>query len=270
MAIPVHWNSAFRYKETLAVTDVQTIINDLYVELVTNGGWTCILGGSGQTPTTYKSPARADGLFFTIKLTRISATRIAYIVNDHNGMLVNNATDTRQDIDAGGTTVHYYTGPFHFCVSSERVTPEGFYCGLADTTPDMLGKPRATYFASYGPRDTAGTWLVAGGWNQVYVLNIGIGTLTSYTAGAKVCYRGCSGSTYAKRTMGGTWQCEPVELTDNGGYLLGRMFQAVSVDTTQFAFGAEVTVPLDGTSTGVFKTVGCMAALNSKLAFRKA
>jgi hypothetical protein len=31
-----------------------------------------------------------------------------------------------------------------------------------------------------------------------------------------------------------------------------------------------VTVPLDGTSTGVFKTVGCMAALNSKLAFRKA
>ena len=268
MTIPVHWASAYRYKETLAVTDVQTIINDLYSELVTNGGWTCILGGSGQTPTTYKSPARADGLFFTIKLTRISATRIAYIVNDHNGMLVNNQTDTRQDIDVAGTTVHYYTGPFHFCVNTERVTPECFFCGLADQTPEPIGVPRATYYASYGPRDTAGNWPAVGYWDYVYTINLGGGTLTSYTSNQKVCSRG-GWSTHYRKTIAGTLMCEPCELTDALGFLQGRMFQAVIVDSS-LAFAAEVTVPLDGINTGVFKVAGAMATYNGKIAFRKA
>ncbi|MGA2261713.1 MAG: hypothetical protein ABSH28_09780 [Acidobacteriota bacterium] len=266
MSIPTYLSSTFRYKETLAVVDVQTIINDLYVELVTNGGWTCTVGGSGQTPTTFKSPARADGLFLTIQCTRTSATRIAYVVRDHNGMLVNNQTDTRQDIDVAGSTVHYFTGPFHFCVNTERATPECFYCGLADQTPEPISIPRPTYFASYGPRDTSGTWVVNGYWSYLYIMSMGA---TSYVGNAsRAILRACTDS-FLRKTMSGALLCEPLELTDGAGIFMGRAYQAMIVDSS-LAFAAEATIPLDDNNTGVFKVVGCIVTSNTKLAFRKA
>jgi hypothetical protein len=264
MAIPVHLNTAYRYKETLAVTDVQTIINDLCVELVTSGGWTCTLGGSGQTPTTFKSPVRSDGLFWTIKCTRISATRIAYIVNDHSGMLVNNATDTRQDIDAGGTVIQYFTGPFHVCVNSARTTPECWYSALLDQTPEPIGTPRPTYVASYGPRDTAGTWLLGGYYYTTWMLKMND---TVYRSGDWGIMRKSTDGN-SRKTHNGALLCEPLEFTDTQGWLMGRLCQAFIVDSTT-AFGADVTIPLDGVNTGVFKVVGSILNMSGKLAFRK-
>ncbi len=199
MAVPAHWNSDFRYKETLAVTDVQTIIVDLYSELVTSGGWTSSQGGQGQSPTTFKSPDRADGLFFTVQCTRVSATRIGYVVKDHNGMQVNAQTSSTQDIDAGGTTVHYYTGHFHLCVNTERATPEWFACGLCDQTPEPMNVPRATYWASNGPRNNSGTWL-ASGWQTLWAMSF---EGTAYTSAIRGSSRACTASSQRRSVLCG-------------------------------------------------------------------
>lgn len=269
MGIPAHWNTAFRYKETLAVVDVQTIIDDLYAELVTNGGWTCTAGGVGQSPTTFKSPARADGLFFTVQCTRVSATRIGYVARDGAGLLINNQTSSTQDIDAApGTTVHYFTGPFHLCVNTERTTPECFACGVLDQSPEpIIGAPRASFWASNGPRGNTGTWLVSG-WTSNWAL---AKDATAYASAQRAIPRGCPTS-HRRLHANGTTLIEPFEVADsvNPEVLLGRVFQAAIV-SEQLAFAAEITVPLgDGSSTGVFKVVGLISTGNARVAFRKA
>lgn len=167
MGVPAFLNSSFRYFMRSTVTDVQTIINDLYSELVTNGGWTCTQGGVGQSPTAFLSPTRADGVSFKIQLTRDSATRLSWVVTDQWGLQVNNQTNTKQDIDAGGTNIHYYTGEFHVGVNSSRATPEFFGCGVLDHDPEAIDEPRATYWATTGPRQTSGT-LVTNGMGTVF------------------------------------------------------------------------------------------------------
>ena len=267
MGIPAHWNSTFRYKETLAVTDVQTIINDLYAELVTNGGWTCTLGGVGQTPTTFKSPARGDGVFFTLNCTRVTTTRIQYMAYDHMGLLINNQTSTQQDIDAAGTTVHYYTGPFHVCVNAERTTPECWAVGVLDQTPELLSSPLVMYWCTRGPRSSTGVW-DTNNWTSVYARER---TGISYSGATRGNILGYY-TTFKRQHANGTWIVEPWEF---GGYnpdydvLLGRVFQACLV-SDQFGWAAEITVPLgDGSTTGVFKVVGVPSASGGRIAFRK-
>jgi hypothetical protein len=272
MTVPNFLSCNFRYLEHLAVTDVQSIIDDLVAECVTNGNpaWTTILGGTGVTPTTIKSPVRSDGLFFTVNMTRISATRIAWIINDHTGLLINNLTDVRQDVDAGGTTIHYYTNQYGICVSSERATPEAFDCGLLDVYPDTIGIPRGYYFASAGPRTTAGA-LASQGSDNVWLLANGA---TAYSVAPYVYGRSLSGgyATPALVSMTGALVFFPSEMGATGNYLFGRKNQALHVDSGQ-ANAAELTVPIDTGVTGVFKVVGFTAGASPnttmKLAYRK-
>ena len=273
MSAPNYLSSYFRYKESVGVVDVNTIIADLRDELVTQpvapNQWTEPVAG------TFKSPDRADGIFFTVTVARVSATRISYVVRDQLGMLVNNMTTTQQDIDAGGTTVHYYTGPFHVCVTTERATPEAWMCGILDTTPDPLGKPRAMYFASRAPRDNTGASLIASEYFRVYLLLPG-GTSYSSTANMITCSGG-GASTWYRETVAGTKIYQPAEMNDGNqtgavATFLGRIPQCVMVDG-RIAFASELTIPIDGANTGVFKVVGFATDVNSgvaRLAFRKA
>ena len=50
---------------------------------------------------------------------------------------------------------------------------------------------------------------------------------------------------------------------------MGRAAQCVLVDQSQFAAGAEITVPLGGAATGVFKVDGCLATSGLRTAWRK-
>ncbi len=270
MSAPAYLNSFFRYKESVAVVDVDTIIADLRDELVTQPAapskWTEPVGG------TFKSPARADAISYTIQCTKISATRIAYIVKDQWGMLVNNATDTRQDIDVAGSTVHYYTGPFHVCVVTERATPEPWMCGVLDQSPDPLGKPRPLYFASKMPRDNAGTFQTYEYWNS-WILVPGA---TAYANNSSyLIMRSAPNSSVYRETCGGTKVYFPQEFCTvpslEPAVWLGRIFQCVMLDG-RLAAAAEITLPIEGASTGVFKVVGFPNNANFgnvKLAFRK-
>ena len=270
MAVPAFLNSSFRYKESLAVVDVQTIINDLIAECVTSGSpaWTTILGGTGVSPSTIQSPTRSDGLFFTVNMTRISATEIQFIVKDHNGVLVNNQTSTRLDIDVAGSTVHYYTGEFHLCVTAERATPEAFDCGIFDQSPEAINAVKGSYFASPGPRSNTSV-LGSQGWDTEWVQ---LPAAAAYATGSNGIKRIAPAGTNTMTTISGALLFYPVEYNPGTNAIdafMGRKFQALMVDSNQ-AFAAEFTVPIDvGPVTAVFKVAGFATAQNARIAYRK-
>ncbi len=263
MAAPNFLASSFRYLALVTVTDVQTIIDNLYSELVTNGSpaWTCTVGGVGQSPTEFKSPARADGLSFTINLTRDSATRLSWLVKDQWGVLVNNQTNTKQDIDATGTNVHLYTGEFHVGVNSSRATQEFFGCGVLDHSPDGLNNPFGSYWATMGPRNTTGVLATQG-------------VANNFAWGGSYANRGLAGDDpiltgNCHALMTGEVLATPAELTNGSAVLIGRMHQVLCVDT-YCAFDSEVTVPIDVGTTGTFRVVGLTSFCGMRLAWRRA
>lgn len=258
MTLPAFVDTPFRYKETQGVLDVATVITDLRAELLALG-WTEPVGN------TFQSPARADGIFFQFIIARLSATRVSMVVKDQWGVQVNNQTTTQMDVQATGSTVRYYTGPLHLCLSFDRSdTPEAFFCGVMEVSPETMGIPYAYYFTSRGPRDNTGAYSNAG-YNQFYAKAIGATAYTASSVGI-IDRRAYSAQGY---TVSGAIYIVPLEFVSGSGfYAYGRLFQAVIVPA-DLAFGAEVTMPLDDQTTGVFKVAGFVTTNNGRLAFRK-
>lgn len=270
MAVPTFLagalNTDFRYKSTAVVVDVNTIISDLSGELVALG-WTDA-SGVGTGPWT--SPAHASGAFIVITATRISATRIAWIVKDHRGLLVNNDTDTRQDIEAVGSEVRYYANKFGCWVDSARVTPECWGCGIIDNSPETFGVPRSSYMASKGPRRNSDGSLINQALNAFYYLEV---DGTSYiSANSAFGQRNPAIATTVHSTFTGALLFCPFDVQYGVtalGFLQGRLFQTLTVDSTAGTFGAEFTVPIDTGVTGVFKVIGLTTISTWRVCARK-
>lgn len=265
MAIPNFLNSNYRYLSVSGITDVQSIIDNLVGELVTNGDWSVVSGGVGVSPTTLKSSVRpVDGAFIQVVITRNSATRIQYQAYDHGGLLINNQTSCQQDIDAGGTEVRFFTGTYHFCVDSIRATPECYDCGILDRSPSAVGVPRANYYSSQGPRSNTGT-LSNQAVSSVFLLPPGT---TSYLSGGNdgVVPRDPL-VTSAQTSVTGAYITFPYELCSTI-YSMGRAYQAILVPSS-LSFGTEITVTIDTGVTAVFKVVGRTTTKDCRLAMRK-
>jgi hypothetical protein len=264
MTVPSCWNTDFRYDSLVGVTDVSTIIAAVDTALRALG-WT---DTSGTHVGPWISPTRADGVFMKIGMTRTSATRITYALSDQSNINVFAGTGAYlQDIDAGGTPVQIYTGPLHFCVNSQRAAQETFWCGFLDQTPDPLAVPRALLLSFNGPRTSDGT-LRSYTWKYVNAMVPGA---TSYAQKQIAVERGASSQSY-RRTVNNIALFAPAEFADSSTapyYFLGRLFQAVTIDSTGLSYGSEVTIPLDAGVTGVFKVVACAAEYQQFIAFRK-
>jgi hypothetical protein len=260
MAVPVFWNTAFRYLEVLAVIDVNTIISNVSSELVA-GGWSDA-SGVGTGPWT--SPARADGIRWKITLARVSATRLQVTVHDQNGMQVTDSAVSHMDIEATGCSVQIFTGALHFCVNAARPTPECMWAGVLDQYPDSMLLPKPMYVSSNGARNSSGTWQSAG-WDGARILRPSGTAYATMTAGI-VRIPPVSARRY---TLAGTLLFSPAEYGDQTNYMfLGRLPMAITVPDA-LAWGAEITVPLDANTTGVFKVVGPVSSQYQKMAFRK-
>lgn len=140
--------TSFYADQSVGVTDVATILTKLSAIL------------PAQTPAwvespagTFKSPVDAVGRFFKIVVSRISATRLQWKVVDQNGVTV---CDRAIDIDAGGTTINYWTGEAHAFIQSERATPEPAWAGLIDETPYAQNAVNVYVFGN-AYRNSAGT-----------------------------------------------------------------------------------------------------------------
>ncbi|MGA2261715.1 MAG: hypothetical protein ABSH28_09790 [Acidobacteriota bacterium] len=264
MAVPSFLDCAFRFTE-IQITDVASIITTLRDELVTQPAaankWTEPVSG------TFKSPARSDGVFITFATARISATRIAYVVRDHNGLLVNNnSADTRQDIGTGATYVRIYSSPFYVIVDSANPTQnECWGTGIMDRAPEPLADPRPCYWSSSGPRNTTGDIFNN---NWFYISTLAVGG-TSYSVDTSGILTNTVNQTYSDMfTIEGTMLFVPLEFI-SGIWLLGRMFNVLRTDMSQQS-QAQFTVPLDDNVTGTFRILGWGYAYQNRLCCRVA
>jgi hypothetical protein len=253
MAVPTFLNAPFRSSK-ITITDVADIITNLRSELAAlDDPWTEPVSG------TFKSPARADGAFFTVTVAAISTTRISYVVKDHQGLQVNNDTDTRQDIKASGTTdVYIYTSPFYVIIDSAGATagvPECWGAGIACREPEPLAVPRPCYWASRGPRHASGSYpLTYNGWWYTWYLSVGATAYATDSYGI-LNLRSKPVNYYIDRfSMSGTLMFISMEMAA-GAYLLGRRFNTLISDGIQ-PDQSEWTVPLDSETLGTFRVLG--------------
>jgi hypothetical protein len=262
MAVPDFLNNGFRATLFAATADVADIITALNTELVTNGDWTDT-GGAGTGP--FKSPPNAlDGSFVTVTLARISATRLSYIVYDSNGLLVNNATDTRQDIDAGGCAFYIFSGPDYFCVETERATAEVFLVARLNVWPDTPGMVRPSWVCTQGPRNNAGN-LTSDAFHYWWYLTL---TGTAYAgSGYPIVPRGIYSGTSNFITPSGAFVFAPADF-ETGDVLIGRLPQCVICYPS--AFGSVMTVPIDTGVTGDFYILRLITSSYRRLAIRVA
>ncbi len=265
MAVPSFLAGNFRYLETLGVVDVDTIISDLRAELVNaTNNWTEPVANS------FKSPVDDYGRFITIALSRVSATRVSFLVTDKWGQTIVNGTF---DIDAGGCPVRYFTGPDYCYVETVRaVTPEFGMAWKANNSPEIDGIDGYPWFA-HTYRNSTGTtqtsnFAYAFGWNSV----------NSYQSSEYLCSAEMYTSNTAfsnGRTFSGTHLFVPEECfhyVPGAGYYAwaGRMPQTVQ-GPSSLASGVEVTIPIDEGENATFKkTCSRASTFGVNVYFRKA
>ena len=264
MAVPAFWATPFSYQELQAVTDVATVITALNAQLLALG-WTD-QSGTGAGP--WKTPARADGVFFRIGAVRTSATRITWTMYDQAGLLVmGSGTADLQDIEATGCPVQIYAGTLHLAVNSQRATPEAAWFCVLDQTPDVINIPRAVYMCTQGPRTSDGTLRNYTWGSQCYSMPPGSTSYASQgpngfaNAPAGACYRKTAAGTALITSPGFGDYSKPV--------FWGRIPQCIAIDQTGLSFGSEVTAPIDAGVNAVFKVIGVPASFYQYIAFRK-
>jgi|GEM_PF-2981539 hypothetical protein len=251
MAVPQFLASAFRYLNLVGVVDVQTIIDGLYTELIANG-WTCTVGGTGQTPTTMVSPVRADRVRLTLTFERSSATRLDLYAYDDNGIWINDAGASVYyiTIDAAPTDVELYTSALHCCINSRKsVAATSWNCAVLDNAPSAsLAEPYPFYYCSGGPDSSATLWM------YVFVRAPGDAAYntSSYCYGRQP-YGGTTNN-FRFKTMSGANMFCPFELCKDG-WMLGRVPHMLMTDYG-IAPGTDLTVPLDTGVTGTFRVLG--------------
>lgn len=257
MAVPQFLSVAYRYLKLTAVTDVQTIIDNVYAELIANL-WTCTAGGSGLTPTTMLSPLRADRLRLSITLTRTSATQLTLSVADDLGLAVTKV-DQVLEIAAGGNEVYLCTGAYFCYIASHQGSPiHLFVCGVLDNAPyASLAEPRPAYFA---------TGNIAF-WEDLYTWAIDLDDYDASYREVKRFNNWTSNQSFI--SLSGAYMFCPAEIMDVGeAILLGRLPQIVLLEDSIADF-TELIVPIDTGVTGTFVVV-CSGYHHGKIAIRKA
>lgn len=257
MSVPQFLSVAYRYLKISSVTDVQTIINSLYTELIANG-FTCTGGGSGLTPTTMLSPLRADRLRFSILLTRTSATQLTIAVYDDMGVLIT-TTSLVVQIEATGNDVYLCTGAYFCYIFSKKTSPVHFFgCGVLDNDPySSLAEPFPAYFAT-GQVNL---------WESNYIWSIFSSAYAKVTADVQRFNN--LNTDQAFLSMSGAYMFCPAELMDPGtSTIYGRMPQIVLCEDS-IATETELIVPIDTGVTGTF-IVACTGYGHGKVCIRKA
>lgn len=262
MAIPNFLASSFDYFNRLGVTDVTTIIADFSARvLAQTPAWTD-LGGN-----RFRSPVDADGRYFELLFTAVSATLLRMQMFTNSGTQV---CDRAINIDAGGTEVRIFSGQFHFVINSVRAIPENLWGGLLDLTPDSQLAHSNVWYGG-GHRNSVGSADGSGDVPMECFMN-DAGSYTVSQRGSVVVRS--DGGTSPKITPTGDLIGDPIDLWANFSGVqrnAGRVYQMYYVDGS-IADGAELRLPIGDAASAVFKIVGFQFTTQfggNKLAVRK-
>lgn len=259
MTIPTYLNTNIRYKRDATVTDVQTIINSIVAEAqAITPAWSNPLSGK------IVSPADADGRQVTVQFNKISATVLEMVVTDGQGRSVTK----RANIAVAGSNIDYFTGPYSFYIdwfNADNSNSEGHYVSLLDLSPE-LQTAHNKWVVMHGSRLSGGTFQ---DWNVGHPAFVNSTGAFGVVAGSylypfgnnrTINNGGIGGGKLATRTPAGSNYWYPViqigDPVSAGVYrIYGKWFQALLCNSGIFAAGSEVSVPVDESTTGVFRVL---------------
>jgi hypothetical protein len=252
MTVQNYLSGQVSYRNDVGVTDVTTIITNLVaLALAASPAWT------NPSGNTIVSPADASGRQMTLAFSRISATQLQVIATDGQSRSVTR----RANIAGGGSSIFYYLGQFH-CVLDwlNGASGEGLHCVMLDETPE-LQTSHNRWLSVHGIRDGSGSSL--GDWFVLYNAIVDstnafvekFAWLYPQATARAVTHDGLAGF----RTPGGSNILYPViQMGDStsGIYkIFGKLYQHLICSATRFSQNSEFTVPLDDSTTGVFKVL---------------
>lgn len=264
MAVPAYLASSFSYREDKGVTDVADVIVALRDELKNQQvpAWTEPVAG------TFKSPPDANGRFFEFDIAAASTTRINMVTRNDQGRQINDRTADITAID----TVRYFTGQYHCVIDfvniSVATTGEFIGCGVTELSPDSTADIMENTWM-FGRRNSAGTLDTAmDTWPEFDMVDNG--TVTAFRRGVVALTANGTSTPIPLWSHTGRVITIPAGLTSTpksaphtNRQPIGRVYQAILVDSNSFGPGDELVVPIDDALTGKFKV--SMRGLDTQL-----
>ena len=238
--------SSFDFFNNPVVADVATIITDFRARVTGQvPAWTEPVAG------TFKSPVDGVGRFFTLTLTRVSATQLNWLVQDQNAITVLN-----REIDlTPGVGVNYFTGQFHAYIEILNPTPEVGQSGILDETP-LAQNAILDYTFGNAYRNSGGAFDGVGQQvNLQWMLdNGGSNLLNRFRA-----YWQTIAAQISLKDSSGALQFFPADMfaTIAGvNNWIGRAYQVYLCDSS-LPFGTQKTIQIGNAGeTGVFQVIG--------------
>jgi hypothetical protein len=263
------------YQHDTGITDVQTIID--HIETLATSlvpPWT-----SYPSAGELVSPIDSAGRQMTLLFSRINATTLQLETIDG----ASRTSVRRAQINGAGTAVDYYIGQFHMVLDWVNVsTAEGFFAIVLDETPENQTS-HDKWLVMNGSRTTGNSndsnWL----FGTAYLVRSG-GVFALLSNGLYAPYYVIVGSGTGNadglqsRTVGGSNLWTPLiqagDTVSNVYKVRGKYFQCLTAFDTYTSVGAEVSVPIDESTTGIFRVLNMPAwspagvNLNSRMAVR--
>jgi hypothetical protein len=269
MAPPNYLNGTTRYRRDVGVTDVTTIITDLTTEATAlTPAWTNLGGGHLQ------SPADSAGRKMDLQFNRISATNLEMVGTDGAGR----SFTRRAQIAGGGSNVDFYVGQFHMVLDWVNAgTSEGLHAIMLDETPESQTS-HDKWLNLHGSRDSSN---VATSWKTGSSGIVRASTYAEvvqrvlYALATKRGMFGPASGLALTRTQGGSNVWFPaIQMGDTVSGTLkirGKWYQHLLTNQVIFPAGSEVSVPIDGATTAVFRVLNVPVPTNdyTVLAVRK-
>lgn len=256
MTVPSNYDTDYLYTLLAGtITDVQDIIDqivdDLTVNLPVDSRWTDLGSGVYQSPIQDPSGAAR---FMTVAISRVSATRIGWLVKDQVGGTTHSGTF---DMTAGSVEARIYTGPYHAVCEIHNVGVS-FQHGLAFLTdPGSFGYGSTiTYVTARTSRDSGGSSFGSTG-NDFWVMRDSGGASTPIARAAGFTLDPNAADQMTGTTTSGSIVAIPLEIASYSGganvYFSGRAYQIICLPRN-FA-GTDIDVPLDEATIGTFRAL---------------
>jgi hypothetical protein len=258
---PPYLTGNVSYRQDLAVTDVQTIMDNLGLLLVAGTSfpaYTRTAGTVGSTTQTFQSPADASGRQFTISYVRVSATNLAFTLTDGQGRTLTR----RCQIAVAGSAINYYCGQFHIVLDwLNGATPEGMYAVMLDESPESQTSHNAWMIgnSSRTAADALDGFWIFGAFFCIRSANTFAGSPTAaflcpfYEVGLNDASFGAMSRTVAGSNIWWPLIVMGDVTTINVFNIYGRMYQCLSTKISFNPAGSEVSVPIDQSNSVIFR-----------------
>lgn len=253
MSVPAFLATSFNFLSTLAVTDVANTITRIGTQLVALG-WTSLGGNAYQCPTD------SGGHFITLTFTRNSATQLQMQMTDSLSRTITRTTNVPASF-----TENLYCSTFAFYFDPGNT--EGLWASIYDMSPDLQSSHDQFavmhgFFTSGISDDStfyhSGGCILDASSPRVYTPTKLVDFIT------RAGFDGGNYSAHYSQAGSRMWYpCLHAGLNIAGQLRVRGRLQQVLWVSAQEAAGTEISVPLDQSTTGLFKVLGYRVDTNS-------